>query len=177
MNTQSVTFKLTAESRCPRHRLICKDTTVGSIYEGTLYPAGFRTHGIAGATIPLDHDMIIFIDDAGDPVTAYWKDLHKLRLQQVLPVDIRGTVVPAKRKYTKVSSGKRQFDIKYKRKVVATVQKLRKTGVRGDIKRFLDLAGLKTDYVFRWEQQIAQGVLKKSNAVAFSSNPDQMVRG
>lgn len=166
-----IKFRLLSVPTCVHHQGILRDTTVGSTYEGTLFEAGCKTHGIEGAPVPLQVTTVIFIDDQGDVVTA-WP--HKLNIEVLTDV-----VVPVKttRKYTRVSSGNRQFDIKFKRKTVRTVQKLRETGGHGDIKRFLSLVGITNQHLHYWEKQMNTGLLKKRNAVSFSTKPNQMVRG
>lgn len=72
---------------------------------------------------------------------------------------------------------KRQFDLKFKKKAVKTLKGIRESGKHGDIKVFCAMISVRATMVYRWEQQYDAGLLKKQNAVAFSSNPKAMVRG
>ena len=137
----------------PSNSVTRMDTKVGTVYEGTLC---------------LTEAAIRFIDDVGESVKVFLSN-HK--------IEQAPDVAPAKRKYTKVSSGRRQFDLKFKRKAVKTVQKLRESGVHGDIKRFLSMIDITNDHISRWEHQLTKGILKKPNAVSFSSTPSKMIRG
>lgn len=72
---------------------------------------------------------------------------------------------------------RRQFDLDFKKRVVASAAKLRKNGNRGTIKMFLKVIGINSSQLYYWENQAAQGLLKKKYAVAFSRNPDRLIKG
>lgn len=152
---RTIKFKLKT-SKTPATR----DCTLGKVYQGTLYPKGTKRSLVffGASDQPTLFDTISFIDDVGDGVK----------------VSIDGSIT-----YTEIKprAKLRQFDIKFKRKAVKTVQKLREEGVHGDVKRFLDMTGLTYQHISYWEAQVSSGVLKKSNAVSFSTNPSAMIRG
>lgn len=137
----------------PSGALTRVDTKVGTVYEGTLC---------------LTEAAIRFIDDVGETVKVFLSN-HKIEQIPDAPV--------SKRQYTKVSSGKRQFDIKFKRKAVKGLQKIREIGVHGDVKRYFQTIGVGPAQVYHWEKQLSSGILKKLNAVSFSTNPSAMIRG
>ena len=74
----------------------------------------------------------------------------------------------AKRKY-------QQYSLKFKKKAVAALKEARLA--HGGIKALCALLDVPVNNLYNWEAQANKGLLKKSNAVAFSTNPSAMRRG
>lgn len=71
---------------------------------------------------------------------------------------------------------KRQYSLGFKKKAVKTVKGLRDQGIHGSIKAFCSMIDVHPTVVNRWVRQSDAGILKRRNAIAFSSNPKAMVR-
>ena len=68
-----------------------------------------------------------------------------------------------------------QYDLKFKKKAVASLKDART--VRGGVKLLCALLQVSQANLYYWESQVNKGLLKKANAVSFSTNPSAMRRG
>ncbi len=68
-----------------------------------------------------------------------------------------------------------QYDLKFKKKAVASLQEART--VKGGVKALCALLKVSQANLYYWEAQVNKGLLKKANAVSFSTNPAAMRRG
>lgn len=166
-----IKFKLLAHDQRNAVLRILVDTYVGHTYEGNFIPAGTKAHGITHAPNPLDKDIIVFMDSVDEMVTSLAEDL------QIEEIDPPANVTMVKPKVRVRGNNNRQFDIKFKRKVVKQVQKLREGGGKGTIKAYLQTLDITPQHAAYWAAQDALGQLKKGVAVAFSTSPSTMVKG
>lgn len=150
-----------------------RDCTLGNTYEGNVFPAGTRNHGIEGVPKVLPEDNIIFTDDAGDIVTVF---LDMITLREIVePVVF--TVKPKKPYATKTGGSPRQFTVSFKKKVVKDVAEIRSkfTGKK-ELTAYLKSKDITRNHLYRWEAQQARVGFAKQSAVGFSSNPNKMIK-
>lgn len=166
-----IKFKLISHDKRNAVLRILMDTYVGHTYEGNLLPAGTKAHGIAGAPNPLDRALIVFMDSVNEMVISYADDL------QIEEIDPPANVTMVKPKVRVRGKNNRQFDIKFKRKVVKQVQNLREGKGKGTIKAYLQTLDITPQHAAYWATQASLGQLKKGVAVAFSTSPSTMVKG
>lgn len=150
-----------------------RDCTLGNTYEGNVFPAGTRNHGIEGAPKVLPQDNIIFTDDAGDTVTVF---LDMINIREIVePVVL--VAKPKKPYATKTGGSPRQFTVAFKKKVVRDVAEIRsKYKGKKELTAYLKSKGIDRNHLYRWAAQQARVGFAKQSAVGFSSNPSAMIK-
>ncbi len=83
---------------------------------------------------------------------------------------------PMPKNTTRKPRGKyQQYDLKFKKKAVASLKEART--VKGGVKALCALLQVSQANLYYWEALSNKGILKKANAVAFSHNPQNIRRG
>lgn len=134
---------------------VCRDTTVGKMYTGTLYDKG-ESYFYKGTSVTSSENTVVFNDDVGDQVGAW---LHKGNIE----------LVTDKPRVRVLASGRRQFDVNFKQACVRRMEYIRTHKPKGEtVYKFLAEIKVGATQAYYWERQHREGHFSSERAVAFS---------